>query len=196
MKGKAVNLALYLGAAALMMLVLPESGSLAAGQRSEQVRAQDFLYQPVTGLVQAVRQATAKYQDVNQAELDGYVPVFGCVSSPDDGAMGVHYLNSNLAGDGAEDVNHPELLVYEPMQNGRLRLVAVEYLTFAKNWNGAHADGSPPVLMGQLFDYADTPNRFRLGGYYSLHVWAWKYNPKDVFSMWNPDVSCADYTGS
>lgn len=196
MNTKTLNRALCLGLASTVTLMLPVSGALAAGQLSEQAQAQDFLYQSATGLVQAVREATAKYQDVAKAVMDGYTPVFGCVSSSDGGAMGAHYLNPNLLGDGEVDVAHPELLVYEPTEYGRMRLVAVEYFTLADNWDANHADGSPPLLMGQLFDYAATPNRFRLPASYSLHVWAWKYNPKGVFSMWNPHVSCADYTQS
>lgn len=196
MKTKAITRSMCLGAASVLTLVLLAPSAFASGQLPEQVTAQNFLYQPATGLVEAVRKATAKYQDVNKAKMDGYGPVLGCVSSPGDGTMGVHYLNPNLLGDGAVDVAHPELLVYEPLANGRLQLVAVEYLTIADTWDAAHTDGSPPLLMGQLFDYSSTPNRFRLPANYSLHVWAWKYNPKGVFSMWNPDVSCADYTGS
>ena len=45
-------------------------------------------------LVQVVREATQKYTDVNAAINAGYHPVLGCVSGPDHGAMGVHYLNA------------------------------------------------------------------------------------------------------
>ncbi|MGH7107617.1 MAG: hypothetical protein ACREFT_14045 [Acetobacteraceae bacterium] len=162
--------------------------------QSEMDNERNFTYQPAAGLVAAVREATARYQDVAEAVHDGYTPVLGCVSSPDEGAMGVHYLNPDLIGDGVEDVAHPELLVYEPLHNGRLHLVAVEYLTLAELWDANHTDGSPPILMGQLFDYTSGPNRFRLPAHYSLHVWAWKYNPAGVFSMWNPAVSCKEYT--
>jgi hypothetical protein len=169
------------------------STALAFTPQSEQAQAQDSTYQSAAGLVAAVRAATAKYQDVGQATADGYVPVLGCVSSPDDGSMGAHYLKASLLGDGVVDVAHPELLVYEPVKHGRLQLVAVEYLTLADIWDAGHTDNSPPILMGQLFDYTEMPNRFRLPAHYSLHVWAWKYNPKGVFAMWNPRVSCADY---
>lgn len=172
------------------------SAASAFTPQSELDRERDFTYQPADGLVAAVREATAQYQDVAQAVHDGYVPVLGCVSSPDDGSMGAHYLKPELLGDGAEDVAHPELLVYEPSHSGRLRLVAVEYLTLADLWDAGHTDGSPPILMGQLFNYTDGPNRFRLPAHYSLHVWAWKFNPKGVFAMWNPRVSCASYTGA
>jgi hypothetical protein len=162
--------------------------------QAEQDAAWNFMHHRAGPLVQAVRDATARYQDVSKAEADGYTPVLGCVSGADMGAMGMHYLKASLL-DGAVDVAHPELLVYEPGQNGKVQLVAAEYLVIADVWDGAHADGSPPLLMGQLFDHSTAPNRFRLPAHYSLHVWAWKYNPDGVFSMWNPRVSCAPYTG-
>jgi hypothetical protein len=47
-------------------------------------------------LVEIVRNATQKYQDVTKATADGYSPVLGCVSGSDHGAMGIHYVNSSL----------------------------------------------------------------------------------------------------
>jgi hypothetical protein len=163
--------------------------------QSEQDAAWNFMHHRAGPLVQAVRDATARYRDVSNAEADGYTPVLGCVSGPDMGAMGLHYLKASLLGDGILDPAHPELLVYEPLQNGRVRLIAAEYLELASVWDAAHTDGSAPLLMGQLFDHTDEPNRFRLPAHYSLHVWAWKYNPRGEFSMWNPRGSCAPYTG-
>lgn len=176
-----------------LAMLLPLS-TVAAAQMSGPDNAQNFMNQPATGLVQAVRLATAKYQNVAAAERDGYqADTNGCVSSPDEGAMGVHYINGALIG-GTVDAYHPQGLVYEPVGNGQLRLVAVEYITIAQLWDGSHPDGSSAKLMGQEFDYMDAPNRFRLPAVYNLHVWAWKENPKGVFSMWNPRVSCAGYT--
>ena len=77
------------------------------------------------GLAQ-VRQATAKYHDVNQALADGYIPVSPCEALPGAGAMGIHYLNPALASDLAIDPLAPEILLYAPSGNG-LRLVGVEY---------------------------------------------------------------------
>ncbi|HET7561375.1 MAG TPA: hypothetical protein VFJ87_03220 [Rhodanobacteraceae bacterium] len=195
-------------AAVAFALALPASAVLAAPQQmSDRDQVWQFTHQSLTGVVQAVRAATAKYQDVGAAMHDGYgLDIGGCVSNQDEGAMGVHYVNPAYLFDGAVDVAHPEVLVYEPMRSGGLHLVAVEYLTFAEpapglGWDPNHpADQygikEPPKLMGQLFDYVGEPNRFRLPAIYNLHVWAWKYNPKGVFSMWNPRVSCADYTES
>jgi len=48
--------------------------------------------------------------------------------------------------------------------------------------------------MGQLFQYASSPNRYRIPAFYELHVWTWKQNPNGMFVDWNPSVSCEDYT--
>ena len=78
-------------------------------------------------LVQAVRDATRQFLDVNAAVGAGYHPVLGCVSGPDHGAMGVHYLNGTLL-DGTVSASQPQALIYEPMQDGRMRLVGVEFI--------------------------------------------------------------------
>ena len=185
-------------------LAAPLSTASAFTPQSEQDQERDFTYQPATGLVAAVREATAKYQDVKQALHDGYGPVSGCVSGEDEGTMGVHYLNPTLVGPlnhppthSVIDVAHPQLLVYQPLPGGQMQLVAVEYLAIKDGNYGWDANGvGTPILMGQLFDYMGAPNRFGLPEFYSLHVWAWNFNPMGVFSMWNPRVSCANYSGS
>ena len=142
-------------------------------------------------LVQAVREATARFRDVSVAQGEGYVLQFGCVSGSSEGAMGVHFVKGALVGDPAIDATHPEALVYEPMSDGRMRLVAAEYLVLADMWNAKHA--SPPELMGQLFHLTDSPNRFGLPAFYALHVWAWRENSQGTFANWNPHVSCDGY---
>src|SRR5947209_15083116 len=71
-------------------------------------------------LVQIVRDATRQFIDVNNAAPD-YGPAFGCVSGPDHGAMGIHYINGTLVGDGEIDAAHPEALIYEPAGARRTR---------------------------------------------------------------------------
>ena len=51
----------------------------------------------------------------------GYQLLFGCVSGPDSGAMGLHYVNLPLVLDGVVDPAQPEIILYEPLPNGRLR---------------------------------------------------------------------------
>jgi hypothetical protein len=145
-----------------------------------------------SALVEAVRQATAQFQNVENAAPD-YALVFGCVSGGDYGAMGMHFLNGSLLGDGEVDVNRPEILLYEPLPSGRLQLTGADYLVVAAEWNAKHA--GPPELMGQLFHFFDSPNRFGLPPFYTLHVWAWKENPNGTFTNWNPNVSCDAFAG-
>ena len=141
----------------------------------------------------AVRQATERFKDVNNAIAAGYVQFQGCVSGPEKGAMGVHYSNFSLF-DGVIDVANPEVLVYEP-KDGRLQLVAAEYVVPAEAWDPTHDPFDKPNLMGQLFHFAPGPNRYGPIPFYELHVWAWKNNPSGTFADWNPNVSCAPWGG-
>jgi hypothetical protein len=145
-----------------------------------------------TGLVKAVRDATQDFRDVRVAMNAGYASLGTCVTGPERGAMGVHFAKNELIGDGVVDASSPELLVYEP-RDGRMRLVAVEFIVLADQWDVAHPDGPPPVLMGQHFQFVNAPNRYRLPAFYELHVWAWRDNPFGAFVDWNPDVSCAAF---
>ena len=147
--------------------------------------------QPGDTLVEAVRQATASFKDVEAAKAAGYGLFHGCVSGPQEGAMGIHYVKGDLVGDGEVDASQSEALIYE-IRNGRLRLVGVEYVVIAEAWDANHE--TPPTLMGQVFQYVGAPNRYRLPGFYELHVWAWKNNPNGMFTDWNPKVSCVSYT--
>jgi|SRR5215467_8309076 len=139
-------------------------------------------------LVQDVREATRQFLDVNNTGPAGYGPAFGCVSGPDHGAMGVHYVNGDLVGDGQLDIGHPEALIYEPIGNAR-RLVGVEYIVDAKTWL-KNNNNTPPQLDGQDFQFVAKPNRFNLPDFFELHVWAWRDNPQGAFVDWNNRVSC------
>ncbi|HVI10526.1 MAG TPA: hypothetical protein VND65_19715 [Candidatus Binatia bacterium] len=139
-------------------------------------------------LVRAVREATRQYLDVDLALKDGYAPFLGCVTGSDHGAMGVHYVNGNLI-NGTIDVNHPQALIYEPSPNGQMRLVGVEFITYASTW--LQNNTNPPVLQDQVFLYVDSPNRFNIPAFFELHVWAWRDNPQGDFVDWNDHVSCA-----
>lgn len=144
-----------------------------------------------TGLVRTVRRETRQFRDVNEARAQGYGIFLGCVSSPHEGAMGVHFVNGGLVEDGMLDAARPEVLVYEP-RHGRLKLVAVEYIVIAEAWHVSNAQ--PPVLEGQVFNFVGSPNRYGLPAFYELHVWAWRENPHGTFADHNPRVSCEDYS--
>jgi hypothetical protein len=145
-------------------------------------------------LVQAVRDATKQFLDVNAAVSAGYQPVLGCVSGPDHGAMGVHYLKGSLL-DGTVSASQPQALIYEPTQDGRMRLVGVEFIVDSAAWFASQkkmgvTNPGPPQLYEQLFQLIPSPNRFNLDTFFELHVWAWRDNPSGFFADWNNAVTC------
>ena len=148
---------------------------------------------PGGAFVEIVRDATRRFHDVAVAEAAGYALHFGCVSGSDAGAMGLHYVNMDLVMDPALDPTRPEIVIYEPRPNGTLRLIGADYLVLAEAWDAANP--APPELMGQLFHLFESPNRFGLPAFYTLHVWAWKDNPSGTFVNWHPKVSCEGFTG-
>jgi hypothetical protein len=139
-------------------------------------------------LVQAVRTATAQYANVSAATAAGYQPLFGCVSGPDQGAMGVHYINLALYSGGKLDVTKPQALIYEP-SNGGLVFVGVEFIVDAAGWLAAN-NNTPPMLDGQAFLLVTSPNRYGLPAFFELHVWAWRESPNGAFVDWNTRVTC------
>jgi hypothetical protein len=144
-------------------------------------------------LVTAVRGVTAPFQ--NPASLpSGYALMFGCVSgSGNEGAMGLHFVNLGLVFDGgALELSTPEIVLYEPVAGGGFKLTGADYLVIAADWDAKHPH-EPPQLNGQLFHLFDSPNRFGLDPFYTLHVWAWKDNPNGTFTNWNPNVSCEPF---
>jgi hypothetical protein len=144
-------------------------------------------------LVQIVRDSTERFKDVSVAEAEGYALQFGCVTGDDWGAMGLHYVNGALVNSGVLDATRPQIVIYEPTSDGGLRLIGADYLLIADAWNAKHS--GPPELMGQLFHLFESPNRFGLPTFYTLHVWAWKDNPRGAFVNWHPHVSCESFAG-
>ena len=142
-------------------------------------------------LVKVVRDATARFKDVSVAQAEGYALQFGCVSGESEGAMGLHYVNGDLVAGGVLDATKPQIVIYEAQPNGRLKLIGADYLLFQAAWDVKNS--APPQLMGQAFHLFDTPNRFGLPAFYTLHVWAWKDNPNGAFVNWHPNVSCESF---
>jgi hypothetical protein len=145
-------------------------------------------------LVDKVRVATARFLDINVAKNEGWVPATPCVSGPNAGAMGVHFVLPSRLGDGILNANEPEALIYEPMVNGAMRLVGVEFIVFASDWAALHPDGGTPNVDGHLTNFVDEPNRYGLHAFYELHVWAWEHNPNGSFADWNTRVTCDSQT--
>ena len=100
--------------------------------------------------------------------------------------MGVHLINGSLLGKDV-DAEHPEALIYEPASDGRMRLVGVEFITFASDWVN-----EVPTLEGHLLNLTGAPNRYGIPPFFEIHVWAWRNNPDGSFADWNPRVTCAN----
>ena len=169
--------------------------------------------------IAAVRAATEKYQDVNVALADGYVPDPSghCVDAaaeglpPEWGAMGIHYLNpavlqltaSEPRVDGNSthtDFMGPAILLYEPQADGSLVLVGVENLVFQDAWKKA-GNATAPVFAGRSWDaMADDPNTAAdeahgFAPHFDQHVWAFRENPSGPLMPFNPNVSCEHQKG-
>lgn len=137
-----------------------------------------------------VRQATAKYHDVNVALADGFIRTPTCVESPE-GGMGIHFINPARLMDPAENILEPEILLYVESGNG-LKLIGVEY------FYGIGAPDTPlpnpappaPILFGRPFDGPMEQHEPGQPPHYDLHVWIWQANPSGMFAMFNPNVSC------
>ena len=133
--------------------------------------------------IATLRAATARFHRYEVAKDAKYTFLFMNMCMVDqspakEGGMGYHYVNTDLLDDQL-DVANPEALLYEPESNGRLKLVAVEYVIPADAWHHDYA----PELFGQKL----VLNSFNL---WALHVWAWENNPSGIYKSWNPRVNC------
>lgn len=135
-----------------------------------------------------IRQATAKYHDLDVALADGYEILFDCTVNPNDPtmAMGQHYINSALASDDVLELDKPEVLMYEPQADGSMKLVSVEYIIFESAWTG---EGMPEFL-GKTMARKTTVGTHEVPPFYEIHAWVWAHNPINALADWNPNVSC------
>ena len=176
------------------------STALAQADHSKTTMTQKHELSEQSELLEIVRDSTERFKNVTVAENEQYNLLFGCVTGPDAGAMGLHFVkqefldNPPILPNGEIDPTRPQIVIYEPVPGGGLRLIGADYVLFADAWDKAHP-GHTPQLKGQLFHYFETPNRFGLPAFYTLHVWAWKENPNGAFVNWHPDVSCKSFSG-
>jgi hypothetical protein len=127
-----------------------------------------------------LRQVTAPYHRLSRAAAAGYTEaITPCWEHVSNGAMGYHRGKAAYI-DGEVDLLEPELLMYEPQRNGRMKLVGMEYIVPVDAWTGE----DPPTLLGQVM------HRHSTLPIYKLHIWLWESNPRGIFADWNPRVSC------
>src|SRR5665213_3410627 len=82
-------------------------------------------------LIEKVRTATARFKNINVAMADGWVQGTPCVSGPDTGAMGVHFVMPSRINNFVLQPDQPQALIYEPLPGGAFRLVGVEFIVLA-----------------------------------------------------------------
>lgn len=171
--------------------------------------------------LEAVREATLRFRDVEVALAEGYVrdPMDLCDTAEmmgrpaEYGVMGIHYFRPDLLGiDGPPnprvrgtgthtDFLEPSILIYEPQQTGSLELVAVENLVFIEAWEAA-GHSAKPTFQGVPFDrMADDPQTpvdeaHMFEPHYDLHVWLYRENPRGMFAQFNPNATCAYHQGA
>jgi hypothetical protein len=131
--------------------------------------------------VARVREATNRFHSLDSAVAAGYPRESAqCYANGAEGAMGFHHVNRDYV-DARLDLDHPEILIYERLPDGRYVLNGVEFIIPYTRWP---ADSTAPVLLGQrLKSYDD----LRI---WSVHMWVWKENPSGLFADWNPAVHC------
>ncbi len=118
--------------------------------------------------LQQAKTATARYNNFDNAINDGYVDINVIVPE-----MGYHFLKMDYLDDKFEH-DKPEILVYNKEENGRMKLVALEYAT--------------PVSATPPAGYTGDSDHWSVyqGVLWTLHAWVWEYNPAGVFNPTNP----------
>jgi hypothetical protein len=139
--------------------------------------------------LQATKASSARYHSPKQARAAGYVPGSPCEEIAGLGGMGFHYVNPALIADPAVAATDPEILLYAPKRNGKLKLVGLEYFKVDADQN-LTTDDDRPSLFGQPFDGPMLGHGPGMPIHYDLHVWLWRANPSGLFAPWNPAVSC------
>jgi hypothetical protein len=122
-------------------------------------------------LLQLARAATDRYHDVDVAVAAGYEEAGPCLALPEGGGLGQHFLRSDLL-DAVVRPEEPEVLLYAPLPDGRLRLVGVKYVSTDPD----------ATLFGQHFLPGPSGP--------SLYAWLWQTNPDGLFAELNPLVRC------
>lgn len=131
--------------------------------------------------VQRVRAATAAFASLDSAVAAGYAAVVErCYAHAEHGAMGFHHVNRALM-DARVEVERPEILLYERLDDGRYVLNGVEYIVPYSRWS---RDSAPPTVLDQQLKREDD---LRL---WYLHMWVWRENTAGLFADWNPAVRC------
>lgn len=124
-----------------------------------------------------LKAATAEYIDFNMAAAAGYdVDATGYRMQ-----MGHHFVKGDLV-DGVFELEKPEILIFEPDDNGAMQFVGVEYIVPIADMKNPQP---PPEGFSGRFDKWEINTEFNV---WMLHAWIIKENPKGVFKAMNPGI--------
>jgi hypothetical protein len=166
---------------ALVLLTAACAHRTAASQEPTAARLGRGQSPEVREALERVRAATENFKVLDSAVAAGYnrdVP--RCLADPEQGGMGFHHVNRALL-DNEVEVERPEILLFERLDDGRYVLNGVEYIIPYTRWP---SDSTPPTMLGRELLPADN---LRL---WYLHMWIWRENPSGLFADWNPKVKC------
>ena len=198
----------------LLMTACAPAGDESAAEGADGTMAEAPAADAVPAFMTELRAATERFQDVEVALAEGYIPdpSGACVTAEMEGqpaemgAMGIHYFRPDLLGitaveprvDGTgthTDFTQPGVVIYEPQADGSMELVAIESLVFQEAWFAA-GNAAPPSYQGHeyvsMIDDPETPADEAHGfqPHFELHLWLYRDNPNGTFTPFNPAVTC------
>lgn len=132
-------------------------------------------------MIREIREVTETYHDLDNAMADGWNTFLSpCVEHPEEGGMGYHVARMEFI-DGRINHKEPQILLYEPLEDGGMKFVGVEFII---PFDIHPSDAEPPLILGEHY------HQNHQLGIWALHVWTEKENPNGMFYDWNPNVSC------
>ncbi|HET6576972.1 MAG TPA: hypothetical protein VFG66_01535 [Gemmatimonadales bacterium] len=178
----------------ILLACQDQSGTLAPEETSA-VRAPATASFSTASQIAQLRRLVARFHDFDAAVAAGWsAQITPCwmdtdlPSQPGTGGMGFHYGNLEYILDGgAVNLLEPELLLYEPEKNGKLRFVGVDYIV---RYADHPETADPPTLLGQKFSKVPEV------GVWGLHIWVGRENASGIFEPWNEKVSCEFAAGA
>jgi hypothetical protein len=164
------------GAAALFAACTGETTVAPDGQIATPARVATEQSSETEVAIATLQRVTARYHDLNVAIADSFVLLHPCENRPDEGPVGIVYVNMGRLLDGVVNAESPDALIYEPA-TPRPKLVGVEFAV-------VNAGQAAPQFLGNTFQEEDE------FGVFALHAWVWRNNPEGLFAETNPNVFC------